>query len=107
MFRVRLGFGMAYRAAEYRVVRGIGMAIATDSGGVVSPREPAVSERRSRPARSVVAGCTGGCESCCDMIRIGYASIYRRVTRIAVLRSSCKLIIEMTLIAHHSGVLAG
>jgi hypothetical protein len=80
------------------------MAIAAGSCSPMIHGKPRVTECCPCPGRRVVAGGTVGRESCRDMIRICQALIKSRVAGVAVPRSSCELIVDMTQAALHGGM---
>lgn len=66
-----------------------------------------VIELSALPLRSGVAGLAGRGEPCIAVVRIGGGVIGVAVTGSAVLRSAGELVVDVALLAAHSGVLAG
>lgn len=105
---VGLGLGMTIRARKDRIVRGIRMASGTNSTGItVISWEPGVVERRSGPRCGGVTGLARGREAGRSVIRIGGGLVVGFMTREAVGRNRCVIVVHVTTGAGHGGVLAG
>jgi hypothetical protein len=107
MLRVCLFLCVACRAGENGIVGWISVTIAARSCSSMICSPPGVTEGRSRPGCGRMTCCACGREACSLMPRICRASVFSRMTGIAVLRGSGISVINVTQVALHAGMCAG
>lgn len=101
VIRVGLRLGVAVGTREHGEITRVGMA---SRAHTVCPAvirwEPRVVEGRVQPAGCAVTRLASGRESCGGMIRIIRGPVVRLVTRVAVRRNRCVIVIY---VAHRTG----